>query len=338
MAREEKVDPTTPLYFGADDRKGAPTPVIYSFEEAYSTLYGEANKYGGYDKHPLYLQLTKLHFNNISKLQYEGGPIIPRDNQSQPTPAGISGTERMESQSCPAASSGEEPKPTASTTEQRPSLDTSATGPNGIPTLNPNPNPLGLSLLPSTLSQEPAPLVLVKDPKDDKKPQGKDSDALRDSKEPKEGQEQKEQKEENKEYREEEDISCNKQKKCDEAFAAYLDSVARDTNKSCYKQVLKFVFLFRECLNYFGDRLKASKQVQGVVPPSLPEAQSVEYCLTNTAEQAPEVSNEFVTMYLEERNQSFDKFSPVDLTQNFCSWLFNHGFTCSKLSLINEGA
>ena len=138
---------------------------------------------------------------------------------------------------------------------------------------------------------------------------------------------------------EEESLLRKKQKKCDEIFAEYLDHVAKQVNKDCYKQVLKFVFLFRECLNHYGERLNKSKQDQGLLP--VPngkgeEDKQGEYCLNNNAEQAPEISNEFVTLYLDEIKTGFEKMDSIELTQNFCGWLFSNGYTCSKLSLIQE--
>lgn len=133
-------------------------------------------------------------------------------------------------------------------------------------------------------------------------------------------------------------LQKKKEKKCDETFAEYLSDVSKMINKDCYKQILKFVFLFRECLNHYGDRLNKSKQVQGVVPPPAEKkpGDTEEYCLTNNAEQAPEVSNEFVTVYLEELKAGFERLDTIEITQNFCNWLYTNGYTCSKLSLIQE--
>ena len=133
-------------------------------------------------------------------------------------------------------------------------------------------------------------------------------------------------------------LEKKKKKKCDEVFAEYLAAVAKVVKKSWYHEILMLVFLFRECLDHFGQRLKVSKQTQGVVPPEvLSDSKGEEdYCLTNNAEQAPEVSNEFVTMYLDEVKPGFDRQSSVDFTQNICSWLFNNGYTCARLSLITD--
>jgi len=38
----------------------------------------------------------------------------------------------------------------------------------------------------------------------------------------------------------------------DEVMALYLRDVSRMVNKNFYKKVLRFVFLYRECLNEWG--------------------------------------------------------------------------------------
>lgn len=126
-----------------------------------------------------------------------------------------------------------------------------------------------------------------------------------------------------------------KQRKCDEVFAEYLDTVAKETNKECYANILKFVFLFRECLNHYGDKLVKSKNEEEKGEKNV-RNNGGEYCAVNNPEQAPEISNEFVTMYLDEIKTSFGNMDPIELTQNFCGWLFTNGYTCSKLSLIQD--
>lgn len=113
--------------------------------------------------------------------------------------------------------------------------------------------------------------------------------------------------------------------KCDEIFADYLVKVSKLTNDTTFVKVLKFVFLFRECLNdLYKDKVKDN-----------PDAHFSE--ITN-AEDAPDISNDFVTDYLETENEKygFSKEDAIDLTQNFCQWLYDNNFTCSKLSLINN--
>ena len=39
---------------------------------------------------------------------------------------------------------------------------------------------------------------------------------------------------------------------CDEVFCMYLREISKQVNDNYYKQCLRFVLLYRECLNEFG--------------------------------------------------------------------------------------
>ena len=87
--------------------------------------------------------------------------------------------------------------------------------------------------------------------------------------------------------------------KVDEIFALYLYTVAKKVNKKFYFLVLRFVLYFRECLNEIGwQKKRESDQEDG-------QAENVDweklekdlFCEVNSAEHAPEISNEFVTIY-----------------------------------------
>ena len=62
-----------------------------------------------------------------------------------------------------------------------------------------------------------------------------------------------------------------------------------------------------------------------------------EFCVINNAEVAPEICNEFITIFLDARKETvgIDRIDAVDYTRHFCHWLFINGHTCSKLSMIN---
>jgi hypothetical protein len=60
-----------------------------------------------------------------------------------------------------------------------------------------------------------------------------------------------------------------------------------------------------------------------------------EFTKVNPAEYMPEVCNEFVTIFLEQREDYIDRGDAIDLTLNFCSWLYKKGHTCIKLSVKN---
>jgi len=113
--------------------------------------------------------------------------------------------------------------------------------------------------------------------------------------------------------------------KCDEIFSDYIVKISKLTNENFFVKVLKFVFLFRECLNdLYKDKVK--------------DTPDINFSELVNAEDAPDISNDFVTDYLETENEKygFSKDDAIDLTQNFCQWMYDNNFTCSKLSLINN--
>ena len=62
-----------------------------------------------------------------------------------------------------------------------------------------------------------------------------------------------------------------------------------------------------------------------------------EFACINNAEVAPEICNEFVTVFLVERAkhvEELERNEVIDLVRHLCHWLFINGHTCSKLSLI----
>jgi hypothetical protein len=135
------------------------------------------------------------------------------------------------------------------------------------------------------------------------------------------------------------ELQKKKEKKCDDTFSEYLNDVAKIVNKGYYTKVLRFVFYFRECLNQSGKSMIKPVQppgINGTLQPENKVQDGVDFCQTNNAEQAPEISNEFVTVFLEEHKSGFERMDIIDLTQNFCNWLYVNGYTCSKLSLIQD--
>ena len=137
----------------------------------------------------------------------------------------------------------------------------------------------------------------------------------------------------------EEDLRRKRQKCCDDIFTDYLAHGAKKVNKRYYQYLLKFIFLYRECVNQYSDRLEAEKQSlpRDLLPePGTFPADCKEYCMCNNAEQAPDVSNEFIMIFLHTHAPEIGTLDAVELTQNFCHWLFVNGYTCSKLSLIQD--
>jgi hypothetical protein len=118
---------------------------------------------------------------------------------------------------------------------------------------------------------------------------------------------------------------------CDDVFALYLYEVAQKVNVEFYEKMVKFVVLFRECMNEYG-----WKKLQDAGENGVTEGQCVgEFCRQNNSEHAPEVCNEFITIFIDIFGSPLNKLEAIDITRNFCHWLFENGHTCSKLSMIN---
>lgn len=258
--KDNYTDPASPFYFHTNERKGGPTAVIYGFKEAYDLLFSNSNKYGGYEKHKLYIELYKRHLENVKICNY---------------------------------------------TREHP----------GCKVFGLKPEELQEAIYEIKGEEEP----------NTEQPERKQGGAVEDQ-----GI--------NEKIREE-NQKLKKLKKCDEIFAEYLDLVAKDVNKQCYSHVIKFVLLYRECMNYYGNKHnkdKNSVKANFGENEGKDEESKEDYCLVNDAEHVPEVSNEFVSTYLEDVKTSFGDMSSIELTQNFCEWLFNGGYTCSKLSLMAD--
>lgn len=125
-------------------------------------------------------------------------------------------------------------------------------------------------------------------------------------------------------------FNIDENSKCDEIFAYYLFKVGKCTNEDFFQVVLKFVLLYRECLNYCYKDTVSNKYS---LTPNHPE-----YSEVFTAEDAPDISNEFILDFLQTEAiiLEFSKEDSIDLTQNLCQWLYDNNYTCSKLSLINN--
>ena len=87
----------------------------------------------------------------------------------------------------------------------------------------------------------------------------------------------------------------------DEIFALYLYRMSNRINQYYYKIVLAYVIFFRECLNEIGwNKRLESENIDLNKEPQLAEAvNNQQFCLVNTAEHAPEICNEFVTVYVD---------------------------------------
>ena len=110
-------------------------------------------------------------------------------------------------------------------------------------------------------------------------------------------------------------------KKCaDEIFAEYVIEFFDHLNKNYFCLLLKFVILFRECLNNYKTHPGES-----------------EFSQANGADTAPDLCNEFITEFME-NHQFFglDDNEVIELIQQFCFWLYENRHTTSRLTLLSE--
>jgi hypothetical protein len=98
---------------------------------------------------------------------------------------------------------------------------------------------------------------------------------------------------------------------CDIVFAEYLVYAANLCNSEFYSKVVMFILLFRDC---FQNSFAGS-------PKNIIHADTM-----------PEFSNEFISIYI--KDKKFSNSLAVELTQNFCEWMFRVGYTSLKISLI----
>jgi len=107
---------------------------------------------------------------------------------------------------------------------------------------------------------------------------------------------------------------------CDEVFAVYLRIVSQKVNKVFYQLIVKFMVLYWECLNKYGWRKKEERDRKNGV--SFEGRQPGEFSSNNNAELTPDVSNEFVTIFMDENPCSIERCDIIDMTRNFCHWLY----------------
>jgi len=100
--------------------------------------------------------------------------------------------------------------------------------------------------------------------------------------------------------------------------------------------MLKFILCFRDCLNLYGWHKRAENEMKDWYGKSDyeykvrekldtydPLKSQNEFTSINNAEFAPEIANEFVTIFFDENVQGhLTRADAIDLTQHLCNWLF----------------
>jgi hypothetical protein len=116
---------------------------------------------------------------------------------------------------------------------------------------------------------------------------------------------------------------------CDEIMQHYLSESLSKCNKEYYKFSLKFISLFRECLN----KLKVDEV-------ELVNGKRLTFCEVCPAEHAPDFCNEFITDFMEGADffgwaSDRERLELIEIIQHFCHWLYNNSYTTSRLTLLS---
>ena len=75
----------------------------------------------------------------------------------------------------------------------------------------------------------------------------------------------------------------------DEILAMYLFMLSQEVNEAFYTMICTHMILYRECMNEIGWNKRV--QAEGIEVKS-----DYQYCLVNTAEYLPSISNEFISL------------------------------------------
>lgn len=119
---------------------------------------------------------------------------------------------------------------------------------------------------------------------------------------------------------------CPEVPTCDQVFALYLLDLAQKVTEDGYEQIVRFLRHLRLCLNQKGWTLPGETQ-------TVPEGV---YCELRPAAFLPEVSNLFITDYLEELEDPTsapDRDTAIHLMMHFNGFLFGRRLSNLKLSL-----
>ena len=114
----------------------------------------------------------------------------------------------------------------------------------------------------------------------------------------------------------------------DELFFLYLKEFARKTNKEYFWFMIKFIILFRECINTLRENnVKKEEQSEN----------NKLYTQIYNAETVPEICNDFFVEFMEPyKFFGLNKEELIELIQHFCYWLYSKQYTQSHLTLLDS--
>ncbi len=115
---------------------------------------------------------------------------------------------------------------------------------------------------------------------------------------------------------------------CDDIFAIFLLDMARTVNFKFLKNLLIFVKNLRDCMNLIGwEILSEYKSIRN-------EPTTLEFTSVKNAECLPDITNDYINLFLPNNFPKFDKHLAVVIINMFCDWLYKHKFSNKKLKFI----
>lgn len=109
----------------------------------------------------------------------------------------------------------------------------------------------------------------------------------------------------------------------DKIFYLYLREFYQETNKDYFHFMMKFVMMFRQCLN----KIKSKESYEA--------ADTANYFTQkNNTETLPDFCNEFIMEFMEPKEYfGMDINELIEITQHLCHWLYINNYTTSRLTL-----
>ena len=108
----------------------------------------------------------------------------------------------------------------------------------------------------------------------------------------------------------------------------YLREFSKKTNKDYFWFIIKFVVLFRECIN---------QKKNNFVRKEVMTDNKKEYSQIYNAEAIPEMCNDFYIEFMEPHEFfGLNQNELIELIQHFCYWLYSNQYTQSHLTLLQN--
>ena len=125
------------------------------------------------------------------------------------------------------------------------------------------------------------------------------------------------------------EASCKVQSyNLDELFFFYLKEFSKKTNKEYFWFMMKFIVLFRECINTLRKDLIKQEDKSEL---------KKEYTQIYNAETVPEICNDFFVEFMEPYSFfGLLKEELIELIQHFCYWLYSKQYAQSHLTLLDS--